>query len=131
MSSRNYLHIHSQAGDFTLDEQACYNELQDVCWELLQQHRSNDNIPQRMFRCINGTIQVYSGGWGENDQEETEETWSDNVNVWGYSVEWILSILCQYLKGNGLLFIVNTHEDPARKPEIYHVTQGKVVEFNA
>ena len=115
MPSQQILYITKQVGKFSLDETACYEDMKGTCEELLQQHRKDADIPQPMFRCVDGILQIYGG--------EENEFWGTSTNIWGYSPTWILKTLSKHLKGDGSLIFISSPQ--YRHPEIHEVGENR------
>ena len=112
------LRVAKQTGSFTLDEAACYQDMKDDCDELYQEESKTPGVPQPMFRCVNGKLQIFDGGYdGFNE-------WGDSVNLWGFGELYFLKALAKHLKGRGTITFSMDNEGNA--PEAYTITGNKV-----
>jgi len=68
MPSSQILFLKSQKGKLDVDADKCYKNLEEACWELLQQHHEDSKIPQHMFRSVDGKVEVYDGGYDSSEQ---------------------------------------------------------------
>ena len=118
MPSSRILYLKSQKCKVELNADQCYKDLEEPCWELLQQHHHNPNIRQDMFRAVDGKIEVYDGGY------DSSPSWSNQINLWGYGAEGILEGLAQNMTGDGELIFIETPE--GNSPTVYKVTSKKV-----
>ena len=109
------LRIAKQTGSFTLDEKACYQEMMSECDELFSE---DTEIPQPMFRCVDGKLQIFDGGY------DSDNEWCNHVNLWGFVETYFLKILAKHLKGNGTIILSMDNE--GNPPEAFEIKNGKV-----
>ena len=124
MPSTNILTLKKQTGTLLLDEKALHEEedMNLTCAVLLQEHRPDPSISQRMFRSIDGQIQIYDGQ--DCDEEERQDCWGNRINLWGYRETFILDMLQKHLTGDGVLYFIIAPE--GRDPSMYTVTSDEV-----
>jgi hypothetical protein len=116
------LRIAKQEGTFTLDEAACLAGMKDCCTELFQEESKTPDVPQAMFRCVDGKLQIFGGGYDASNE------WGIGVNLWGYAELPILKVLAQHLWGKGKITLSMDNE--GNPPAAYVLTvdrgfQGK------
>lgn len=130
------LSVVKQTGSFSLDETACYQDMKDECDELFQAASKTPGVPQSMFRCVDGKIQIFAGGYDSfNEWGDGVNLWGfggydsfnkrgDSVNLWGVGERYFLKVLAKHLKGRGT--ITFSMDNEGNSPEAYTIKGNKV-----
>jgi len=123
MSSPRILRIAKQTGSFTLDEMKCYEDVKDGCAELFQQFQKDETIPQPMFRCVDGKLQIFE------QYEDEDGHWGEATNIWGYCPKYFLKALSKHIECKSKNWKITFSVAPEyNAPEIYEVTKNKVTQ---